>query len=321
MARVNAPRRSRSRGYFSGVWGMYDDIPYTCCSINDGTGRPDDLPSGSAGDGGGLLSAIILFDYPFDGQALDEALFCLAVQDRDPIEVIVAPPGLRPRRASRGRGRGRGPTLARDGRAEDRLRLGSLGTHHLGQPHQCRAVPRDRPLRRIPPPSGPDLPPCLYEADRSPRGIRRGGGVRRDSPVQPRPRAPTPAGPDQAGGPGRRPSAGPPDRRRGGHPSLRRRSASTVARFPPRPQPGVRPGHERLLAPPRPAPGGRLLPRDHPGLREPAFPAPVATERQERKRPPPRPGTPARRAEGRRAWSCAMRRSRPTSCWPRSWRC
>ena len=75
---------------------MYDDIPYTCCSINDGTGRPDDLPSGSAGDGDGLFSAIILFDYPFDGQALDEALFCLAVQDRDPIEVIVALPDCGP---------------------------------------------------------------------------------------------------------------------------------------------------------------------------------------------------------------------------------
>ena len=79
---------------------MYGDFQCADCSIAGETAPQDGLPSDSAGIGRGLLSVVILFDYPFDVQALDEALFSVAVQDWDRIEVVVALPdvGLQPRR-------------------------------------------------------------------------------------------------------------------------------------------------------------------------------------------------------------------------------
>jgi hypothetical protein len=77
---------------------MDDDILCTHCSVAEGDEQRGALPSGSeeGGDGERLLSVIVLFDYPFDAQALDEALFGLAVQDWDPIEVVVTLPDCGP---------------------------------------------------------------------------------------------------------------------------------------------------------------------------------------------------------------------------------
>lgn len=71
---------------------MHDDTPNMFCSIVDDIGQRDGLPSESEGDLDRLLSVIVLFDYPFDFPALDEALFSLAVQDWDRIEVVLALP-------------------------------------------------------------------------------------------------------------------------------------------------------------------------------------------------------------------------------------
>lgn len=75
---------------------MHDDLACMICSVLDVAGRPDVSRGPTDGPDDRTLSVIVLFDHPFDLVALDEALFSLAAQDWERIEVVVTLPDCGP---------------------------------------------------------------------------------------------------------------------------------------------------------------------------------------------------------------------------------
>ncbi len=214
---------------------MHDDTPNMFCSIVDDIGQRDGLPSESEGDLDRLLSVIVLFDYPFDFPVLDEALFSLAVQDWDRIEVVLALPdcgfGVHREVEAAILAQSWPPMSSRKIVSVSTLSERTLSANLInaglsyatGQVHRLSA------------PSGPYLPACIPLPDRSPRGFGCSGGVRRNPPGPSCPRVSTLAGPDETGHPDRRVASDSPYRRHSGHPLLRGRSTSALGGLPPRP--------------------------------------------------------------------------------------